>query len=1139
MEADSPDAEYGTLEPLREAVYTNEIAEDWRDWDCIALELEIPEEAAGAVELTFHVYPLMIGRPEYIECTTAKVTVAGAGWRTVEVSFDQFDAMRMTRAFWRFIHRVGVTARYIDGDCRAALRVGRIRLKKQGRIGLSAPLLSQSAEAGETVGYKLYVENETIETQAVFLGWERYGFESMEARLQPEHIMLGPGEKKEAVLEVRVHDGIAPGGYEALTVFAVPNGDANYKKRLTFQTVRKLARPYLIHTEAGWEEVRRKADMHEWARSELARYVRKAEDWAVPETRGAGASYAFELHERFNFYAAAVAWKLTGRREFLEKAAGFLRRLADPHTGYPGTKAPVFHIRSADEPFPSFVPADVKVCGGGLIHEGEFFLSIASGYDLIHDAGILTEEDHRRIEAAFRLFINKADWAITDGDTNNIPSGAAIGALMCSLAIQDMHWIRRFIDGPGGYRDMVATGILDDGWYFEVASNYVVLFADMFTRAAQACIPWGIHLQDLRVPPSFFKNAMLSPWSMPRDKPFLGMSFQKFGPVARNCRSVKDVCDAMLAFVDYRGILFGTNDSTDKDVVRLYDLAYYVWRDPRYVSVIKNGGPERRDLIYGVGELPEADATLHERSAYADNAGLCVLRSRAEGRSAAERIQAVIKYGTHGGYHGHFDRTGLVSVARYGRNAYGPLAAWYGYASFMFKMWVQASLSHNMVVVDQRMQEPAESKRLLFHSGCMMQAAVVETVARWSDPPYGGQTPYPQRFPEDRAWIEGREVLPPGEPRNQGDIGEYSEPVLQRRLTIVTDDYVAVADMLRAEQEHTFDCLYHFQGYAGIVAKEKRLLRHTATMNRDPYGAGQFVADCDWYACDGPTVVRFSHEYDPERDDADGRHIKYNESGRMNTDVHALWPPRQEVMTGRYPEADAVNKRLTYTVSGDGKTLAEGRFGAWILGKREVTVPVAGVREITLSIAVEAAKKKTVFWGDPYVLTASGSKIPLHALPVRYDNVDPGNGTGADYYGGPVHLEGKRYEEAMPLEPLDRDKPAVASFDLSGVDAVSFHAVIGGDYPVGDDPARRTTVSFRSKGREARFITLLELYEGAPSIVSAEAESDNTLRVRLSGGRLQQIDISRFAGDGSDVTVRIREYRGGELTREETASAAK
>ncbi len=872
------DSDSARLNPDAEAVFEYGEAQDWRPWDALSLEINLPKNTTTL--LTFRIYPLAIGRPEYIPFTTAAAVVSGEGWTSIEVSFAEFDYSHAVPAFWRMVSRVGMKAQIVANGQVEELQVRKLRLKKLGWISLDAQQLSRSAEPGETVVYDLTVRNETDETQAIALNLECYGFESMELLLEPKFLLLDPGQSGMASLRTAVHDGIAPGGFEKHTIKAIPNGNANYAKRLTLHTVRKLQHPYIMHTEAGWEQVKRNVDVYDWSRRELGNYIRMAEDWVVPEAQGVGMPHAFDLSQRFPLHAAGVAWKLTGRADLLEKAVLFLRRFADPETGYPATNAPFLHIYASHEERALQTPSGVKVSTGGLIHEGELMLDIASVYDLVYDAECWTEEDHRRIEAAFRLFIEKVDWMITDGDTNNIPSGGMVGAFLCSLVIQDMHWIQRFLHGPGGFVDMVATGVMDDGWYFEGATNYVILFADMFTRLVQACEPWGLGLKNWRVPPSYRRNAMLSPWSMPKEKPFLGMSFEKYGPVHRNGRSVRDVWDAMLPFIDDRGILFGSNDSTAKDMVKWYDLAYYVWRDPNYVSVIRTA--DRRDLIYGVGELPEPPERHDERSVYADNVGLAHLRSRKPGVAPSSQLQAVVKYGSHGGYHGHFDRMGLTALMRHGRNTYGPLASWFGYHSFMFKMWVQASMSHNMVVVDERMQEPVPSNRLLFYNGSMLNVCAVETSARWSDPPYGGQTPYPETFPEERSLIEGRDVPVPSIARKQGDIGTYSEPVLQRRLVAVTDDYVIVADYLRGEETHTFDCLHHYQGFHELTAERKRHIRHTGQMNNDPYGAGQFITDCDWYECDAPVQIRFSHQYDRVKDDSDGRHAMYNENGPMN-----------------------------------------------------------------------------------------------------------------------------------------------------------------------------------------------------------------------------------------------------------------
>ncbi|RAV05593.1 hypothetical protein [Paenibacillus sp. YN15] len=1121
--------EQGVLLSGRELVYECGELRDWRDYDALAVEIWIPE--GKTAEIAARVEPLSFGRPEYVADTSAKVWVAGSGWTEAVLAFRDFNAMEFTSALWRLVMRVGLTVRLSDGAEGEELPIRHVRLKKLGRIVMEADRLSKAGEPGDTLEYGITVANLTELPQAVALHPAAYGFESLQPRVEPDCLVLGPGEEGQVCLSVQLHDGMAAGGYEDTVLRAVPNGDSGETRQLVLRTVRRLPHPYILHTEEGWEGVRRNVERYDWAKEELARLTAQAEAWTVPEAEGAGKPYAFELNQRFNLHAAAVAWKLTGRRDLLEKAVLLLRRFADPAKGYPATDAPYLHIYASSEEMKLPTPRGPKVCTGGLIHEGEFMLTVSSCYDLLYDADLWTPEDHARMEQAFRIYMDKADWMIRDGDTNNIPSGGMVGALLCSMALQDMHWIKRFIEGPGGVADMMRTGIMDDGWYFEGASNYVLLFADMFARLAQAAEPWGMNLKHLQVPPSYRKDAMLAPWSLPREKPFLGMSFAKFGPVRRNFRSIKDVWDAMLPFTDERGILPGINDSTDKDMAQAYDLAYYLWRDPRYVSVIRRGS--RRDLLYGVGELPEPPEDHFAASAYADNAGLAVLRSRTPGRQPGEQLQVVLKYGSHGGYHGHFDRTGLASVKRYGKNAYGPLASWFGYHSFMFKMWVQASMSHMMTVVDQRMQEPVESRRLLFHSGGMVQACAVETRARWMDPPYGGQTPYPESFPEERGLAEGRDMPRPALPRAQGDTGEYSEPILQRRLAAVTDDYVLVADYLQGEEQHTFDCLYHFQGFQGLEAQGKTLIRHTGRLSDDPYGAGQFISDCHWYECQAPVAARFSHMYDRNTDDRDGRHMLHNEEGRMDTALHLLWPPQPTVVTGWYAEGSNVNKTLHYEVLGDGRLLAEDQFGAWILGKRRVRVSLQDVQGLTLRVQTDRPALKTVFWDDPSVILEDGRRLHLAELSGVYRNVDPGHGIGVDYEGGPVHLEGEPAVGALPFEPLDNRRPAEAVFDLRGLGAVAFEGAIGGDYPVGDDPARRKTVGFRSCGSTAWFVTLLELHEGRPMVIRAEARDAGHLTVHLADGRRQELAIRGLDSADGQVELELEEWQGEQLVRKE------
>ena len=192
-----------------------------------------------------------------------------------------------------------------------------------------------------------------------------------------------------------------------------------------------------------------------------------------------------------------------------------------------------------------------------------------------------------------------------------------------------------------------------------------------------------------------------------------------FGPIRRTYRTITDLWNSLLPFIDYRGVIFGVNDSTENKVAgnrtevggQPFELAYYAYRDPRYAAMIKLGGGGKRDLLYGVPDLPANTPEKYRDSAYADNVGLVMLRSQTADRPIREQIQAVLHYGTHGWAHGHYDRTDLLSLMRYGRSFWNPESVFYVYEPFMYKFYYQTSVNHNMVVVDEKMQEATPGER--------------------------------------------------------------------------------------------------------------------------------------------------------------------------------------------------------------------------------------------------------------------------------------------------------------------------------------------------------------------------------------------------------------------------------------------
>ena len=283
----------------------------------------------------------------------------------------------------------------------------------------------------------------------------------------------------------------------------------------------------------------------------------------------------------------------------------------------------------------------------------------------------------------------------------------------------------------------------------------------------------------------------------------------------------------------------------------------------------------------------------------------------------------------------------------------------------MYKFYTQTSLNHNMVVVDQKMQEATPGQRLLFHSGKAMQVTAVETTACvWSNPPYGGMVYdyVPVNTFAEKTWREGRYVPIPPNPPAYGTLTDFTEPILQRRLMVVTDDYVVLADYVKGSQPHTFDNLLSIKGFLGLEGTGKKFVRHDAQWNSDPIGSGQFVTDCDWYSLTSPAVASgIAEQFGPGADNEGSRSVG-NEDGVLKLDVHTLWPVVQQIMVATAPEQHDSENRLFYTVRGDEKVLTQGQFGAWILAGGTLMCQSMGWKQLELETRTELSRKPTLFW---------------------------------------------------------------------------------------------------------------------------------------------------------------------------------
>jgi hypothetical protein len=1093
--------------------YSNNVA-DWGIYSGLSFEVYLKNSGTAEATIALKIDPNDAG--ELNAVSSARLQIAGQGWQKVYVPWTLLDVPEGQR--WATLQAIKTLEIALTSSENKTLQLKNVQITKGEYISLHSNIRGISAKSGSTVTYELEVGNTTNQLQGVRFSLLKQGWETMQTSITPDMLELKPGEIKKCQVSVFIPSNLPQGIREKQIIRAIPSGQGSSAVNIEYQTAVQVPFPNITFTAEGWQKVLEKADKYDWAKKGYDEYVDFAENWKVPEGAnffdkdGAVTKTAiFHKTDGDKIFNCAIAYQLTGNEAYAAKCIKMLRRLVSMENGYP-----VNHRAGWDN----------------YVGEGGFYQGFARAYDLIRNSPQLTDEDKRLTEHTFRLYI---DYAINNslrGAISNWDVAEITGALYCALNLQDWNLIEHFLSSPTGIYNQIAHGVMSDGWWYECAVGYNLWVASEFSQVALALEPWGINLKDKKFP--IGTSAYFSLMANRRESGFMGMAFEKWGTINSNSIGIKDMWDAVVPFLDYRGVLPAVNDAQESLVTGgPYELAYYLYQDPEYAAVINRG--DKRDLLYGVPDLPAVTSQKMKESAYADNLGLVQLRSQTPGREQREQIQAALHYGSHGGFHGHFDRTNFLSMMRYGRSFYNPEMFWYGYRSYLYKMLVQTSINKNMVVVDEKQQEPKESFKTFFYTGDMLQATAVETNTRWSYPPYAG-TGASENSVEKFAknmWDEGRTIDLPDIQSFPGGCTDYTDSVLQRRLMIVMDDYVVLADYLKAEQAHQFDWLMQIKGFKGIVADKKEFIRHDNQMSTDPLGSAQFIVDCDWYKTEGTSRASFEMCWGDGCDNRAAR-MPNSEDGPLKMDVFNAWPIQNEIMIGAAPESFAVNKQLWYTILADNQELVNDSTGAWILGSKLIKVDIAGKKQLVLKTNTPGSgSDKSIFWGNAKLVLKDGSEVYLSSLPVEYKNVAMPEIKGLDYEKGPVKIQGELLERSIPGNPENLKQEAVITVDLSGLGAVSFEAKLGSDFPLGDETQRRKTMAVRSQGKETRYLSVVEPYETESVIKSVTAKSANELVVELLDGRVQHITITGLDGDGKNIQVSTKEFVNGELVREE------
>ena len=582
-----------------------------------------------------------------------------------------------------------------EKKCNNVLFVEALSFQKSDGVSISTPVCSKWTKPGETIEYSVTIENECRTPVMVHLSAEDDGWKELKPQISDSDcgwLHLEASESKNVTVTISMTDTLAPGGCEKFPIHAkwkvIENTDEKNEgdSTITLYAMRKLPHPCVIFDDDLLNEIRQKISRADWAKAAYEKAYKASEEWSYPSI-DFNKDYLFDTSHAHHARDCAIIYQISGEIRFAQKTAAFLREWSAPD-GY--RRLP----RAGNQE---------------LVHDGEFFKSAACAYDLIYDWDGWTEKDRENIEQTMRFYMEYIDAEICSGEASNWLLAEIAGAVYSAAALGDKERMERFLYGPGGAADELAKGVLDDGWWYEASIGYNLMCAGLMSEISVVALHFGMNFKDIKVTPAYRRTNCVA------EARFDGLSNDIWGENTKNYRSIEMLWDSLITFYDYRGVVMGINDSAEqksnaqtKAFYKLdYELAYRLYKKPEYAYMISRLGDDERNVLFGEEVRPtyELDELPYEKSCYAQNAGSVVLRSHKKDRPIREQIQVGLKYGSHGGAHGHYDRASMNGLMRYGRSLTNPENIWYSYHTFMYKFYCQTSITHNMVTVDLKQQE--------------------------------------------------------------------------------------------------------------------------------------------------------------------------------------------------------------------------------------------------------------------------------------------------------------------------------------------------------------------------------------------------------------------------------------------------
>ncbi len=356
--------------------------------------------------------------------------------------------------------------------------------------------------------------------------------------------------------------------------------------------------------------------------------------------------------------------------------------------------------------------------------EASWLIDIAQGADLVWDS--LSDSDRaaiadKMLRPALTEIIIPQKYGIHNIQCRENSAIGLVGFLLndpklITLAIDDSQY---------GFRAQMERGVLPGGFWLEGSTGYHFFAMDGLWPLMEAARHCGIDLYGPQ-----FKSMFDGPMSLTMPN----LSLPNFN-------------DSGISPLDSHA--------------EIYELAEARYHDPVYSPLISGNRSSRMALLFGVTNLGGGDLSVRAASRNLTGPGYAIL-NRGEDRNAT---WLALKYGPHGGGHGHPDKNSFILYAR--GEVVAPDVGTHAYGSPLHTGWDKTTLAHNTLVVDEKSQQPAEGKCLAFGSERGVDFSVTD-----AGPIYPGVH-------------------------------------FIRTAAMLTTNVIVFIDQIEADAPHTFDLAYH------------------------------------------------------------------------------------------------------------------------------------------------------------------------------------------------------------------------------------------------------------------------------------------------------------------------------------------